>query len=123
MKTVIAGSRSIHDKNLVFNCIEKSKLAITEIVSGCAMGVDKLGEAYALEHNIRVTPFWADWKRYGKVAGPIRNREMAEYADAAVIVWDGKSAGARNMIENMLSWGKLVILYDTSGKRRHYPEN
>ena len=120
MKTVVAGSRNLTDKNLVFGCIEKSKVAITELVSGGAQGVDLLGEAYALEKDIQVIPFWADWRRHGKAAGPIRNKKMAEYAEAAIIIWDGKSAGARNMIENMRSIGKRYILWNHEGKRCQY---
>lgn len=121
MKIVVAGSRSITNKNLVYQCIEKSNVAITEIVSGCARGVDSLAEAYAADHDIQIMPFWADWPKHGKSAGPIRNKEMAEYADAAIIVWDGQSNGAQNMIENMRSVGKRVILWDSRGKRRQYP--
>ncbi len=122
MKIVVAGSRNIHDKNLVYDCIEKSKVTITELVSGCAAGVDSLAEAYALDHDIQVMPFWADWKKHGKSAGPIRNKQMAEYADAAVVIWNGQSNGARNMIENMRSAGKPVILWDCNGKRRNYED-
>lgn len=120
MKTVVAGSRNLTDKDLVFGCIEKSKVAITELVSGGAKGVDLLGEAYALEKDIQVIPFWADWRKHGKAAGPIRNKEMAEYADCAIVIWDGESAGARNMIENMRSLGKRLVLWNHQGKRCHY---
>lgn len=40
----------------------------------------------------------SDWKRDGKAAGPIRNRAMAEYADALILVWDGSSRGSGNML-------------------------
>lgn len=33
----------------------------------------------------------ADWERLGKAAGPIRNEEMAEIADALIAFWDGQS--------------------------------
>jgi len=44
-------------------------------------------------------------KKYGNAAGPIRNKQMAEYADALVAVWDGKSRGTKNMIDTAISMG------------------
>lgn len=69
-----------------------------EIVSGAARGADALGERYAAERGLAVKQFPADWDRYGRSAGYRRNAEMAEYADAAVVFWDGKSKGSKHMI-------------------------
>lgn len=43
--------------------------------------------------------FPADWNKYGKKAGPIRNKKMANYAEALLAIWDGKSCGTKNMIQ------------------------
>jgi len=102
MKVVIAGSRNIDDYKLVVDTISKSGYSITEVVSGCAVGVDRLGEQWARANNIPIKEMPADWFNYGNSAGPQRNRAMAEYADAAVVIWDGQSRGSRNMIENMI---------------------
>lgn len=102
MKVIIAGSRNIKDYALVVEAVKQSGYEITEVVSGCATGVDWLGEQWARANNVPVKEMPADWNRYGKSAGPYRNRAMAEYADAAVIIWDGESRGTRNMIENMI---------------------
>ena len=42
---------------------------------------------------------FADWGLHGRRAGYIRNEDMAEYADACIVFWDGKSPGSRHMIE------------------------
>lgn len=102
MKVIIAGTRDIKDYKLVVDTIQKSGYNITEVVSGCATGVDWLGEQWARTNNIPVKEMPADWNRYGKSAGPYRNKAMADYADAAIVIWDGKSRGTRNMIENMI---------------------
>lgn len=104
MKVIIAGTRDIKDYTLVVRAIEDSgwKDKITEVVSGCATGIDTLGEQWARANNIPVKEMPADWSSYGNSAGPMRNRKMAEYADAAIVIWDGKSRGTRNMIENMI---------------------
>jgi len=98
MKTIIAGSRTINDIREVEKAIKDSGFIITEIVSGTAYGVDKLGERYANVHNIPVKRFPADWEKYGKCAGILRNIQMVEYADALIAVWNGKSKGTRNII-------------------------
>lgn len=110
MKVVIAGCRYsdveakiiFSDYNLLIDTIKKSGLDITEVVCGMAIGVDRMGEQWARRYNIPIKEMPADWNTYGKGAGPIRNRAMAEYADAAIILWDGKSEGTRNMINEMI---------------------
>ena len=72
---------------------------ITEVVCGGAKGVDSLGKQWAEEHQVPVTMFPANWEKYGKSAGPKRNQEMAEYAEALIAVWDGKSRGTKSMID------------------------
>ena len=71
----------------------------TEIVSGCAKGVDRAGEEWAKRNGVPIKPFPANWETYGRAAGPIRNQQMAAYADALIAIWDGKSRGTESMIE------------------------
>jgi predicted Rossmann fold nucleotide-binding protein DprA/Smf involved in DNA uptake len=114
MKVIIAGSRSITDVDAVCKAIQKAFITswaasvITEVVCGMAPGVDTIGKSWAEAWAIPVKEFPADWDKYGKAAGPIRNRQMAEYADAAIVIWDGKSSGSKNMITTMNKLGKPV---------------
>lgn len=113
MKVIIAGSRDINDMNLLTKAIEDSGFQITEVVSGGATGVDRLGENWsAWEFTSKpgiqkLTRFPADWNSYGKAAGPIRNKQMAEYADAAIVIHNG-SKGSLNMISQMKKLNKPV---------------
>lgn len=106
MKVIIAGTRSVEDYKLVVQSVERSGYDITEVVCGCATGIDRLGEQWAISRSVPVKEMPANWTLYGKRAGPERNRRMADYADAAIIIWDGKSAGTRNMIDEMIRAGK-----------------
>lgn len=113
MKIIIAGCRDFNNYVLL-----KSKLdfyfknvEVTEIVSGACSGADKLGERYALEHNITVRRFPADWS-LGRKAGPLRNEEMAKYADALVAFWDGESRGTKDMINRAKLYGLKVRIVD-----------
>lgn len=100
MKTIIAGSRNA---DLLMNdliaVIEKAGWPITEVVSGHSGNVDLLGEQLAKAIRVPVTVFQAAWATYGSSAGPRRNRQMADYAEALIAIWDGKSRGTLNMIK------------------------
>ncbi len=65
-------------------------LPIREVVSGGASGADAGGEAWAKKRGIPIKRFPADWNTHGRAAGPIRNRQMAEYAEGAVLFPGGR---------------------------------
>jgi hypothetical protein len=98
MKTIIAGGRTFNNYNLLKESVDALNLNISEKVSGGAKGVDALGEQYANENNIHIKVFKPNWTVYGRAIGPVRNKEMAIYADVLVAFWDGKSIGIKSMI-------------------------
>ena len=112
MKVIIAGSRTITDYQVVEEAIKESGFNIVEVVSGKAKGIDRLGELYAELNDLYIKPFWADWHRYGKAAGPIRNKNMADYADGLIAIWDGQSRGTKNMIDIARSKGLKIYVKD-----------
>lgn len=118
MKTIIAGSREVTDPAIVTEAVKASGFTISEVVSGRARGVDRLGEEWARSNNIQISPFEPKWSIHGKAAGPIRNREMAEYADALIAIWDGSSRGTRNMIETAKELGLKVYVHATTTTSR-----
>ena len=81
-----------------------------EIVSGTARGVDQLGERYALERGLKLKKFPANWDKYGRKAGYLRNKEMAEYARILIAFWDGKSKGTKHMIDLAQKYGVFIII-------------
>jgi hypothetical protein len=115
MKFIVAGSRTIQEITAYGQLVEL-RIAkthpfcnATEIVSGTAKGPDKAGEIYGDFYGISVTKFPAEWDKYGKRAGPIRNNKMAVYADALLLIWDGQSKGSRHMKQAMLTLNKPVF--------------
>jgi len=121
MKVIIAGSRTIKD----FDDIDKAlgiaaemgitKESITEIVSGGATGADKFGELYAKCNHLPVKVFLPDWTKHGRAAGPIRNKQMVDYADALIAVWDGKSKGTLSTIKYAQEKGIQICVYTPPG--------
>ena len=109
MKTIVAGTRAFDNWALMQKTLDTIE-GITEIVSGRAKGADQMGEWYAKIKDLPVKMFPAKWELYGKAAGPIRNRKMAENASALIAVWDGASRGTKNMIETAQKRGLLVYV-------------
>lgn len=107
MKVIIAGSRQLTASHLEI-ALDSCDFEISEVVSGNSGGIDLAGEQFARECGIPYATFPANWVEYGRSAGPIRNKEMAVYADALIAVWDGKSRGTANMISEMKSLNKPV---------------
>lgn len=111
MRVIVAGSRGITRLVVVAKAINDSRFEVTEIVSGCARGVDRLGEQWARANKIPIRRFPADWDKYGRSAGFRRNTEMAIYADALVAIWDGQSRGTKHMIQEARKWDLKFYVY------------
>lgn len=115
-RIIIAGGRDFKSYATLIREVNKyiqtNQLYDVIIVSGKARGADSLGELYAANHNLPIKEFPANWDKHGKAAGPIRNKEMAEYAGHLIAFWDGKSRGTANMIKQAEEHGlKTRIIY------------
>lgn len=107
MKLIIAGGR---DYSLTSSDIEKLNAIpnVTEVVSGGASGADYDGERWARSRHLPIERFEADWRGLGKKAGPIRNAQMAAYADAVALFPGGK--GTVSMFNEAIKAG--IKIYD-----------
>lgn len=110
MKLIIAGGRDLKPSyQFILSAINMLGISnISEIVCGGAQGVDSEGEHFASHMDLPVKYFPADWDKYGKAAGPIRNGQMANYADALLLIWDGDSKGSKNMRYSMADKEKPI---------------
>jgi hypothetical protein len=126
LKLIIAGCRDADIHNdpiaeweghkgnigcIIYHVLGDKVQTVEEVVHGDSGIADKSGALWGMLFDKIITPFPADWDLHGKAAGPIRNREMAEYADELLALWDGKSRGTKNMIEEMIKAGKPVHIY------------
>lgn len=113
MKIIIAGGRDFDDYQTLCRVCDHmlQNQKIIEIVSGTARGADSLGERYAKEHGYPIKKFPAEWSIYQKAAGYIRNKKMAEYSDALIAFWDGRSKGTGHMIDLAKTRGLKVKIH------------
>lgn len=113
-KVIIAGCRDFADYELLKEECDfyrqNQKPEDIVIVSGHASGADALGEHYALERDLQLETYTADWKAHGRAAGPIRNAQMASVAHALIAFWDGKSRETKNMIDTATKRGLQVAV-------------
>lgn len=130
MRLIIAGGRTFNNyekiklevMNFLIELAKDDKI-VTTIVSGKAIGVDRLGERFARELSLNVDPFPADWKNidvepcvigknkygeYNKLAGHNRNEEMAKHSDCLIAFWDGNSTGTKDMIDRANKYNLII---------------
>lgn len=72
---------------------------VTSVVSGGALGVDRLAESLALAAGKHVVAIRPDWQRFGKSAGYRRNVEIVAQADEVYAFWNGTSKGTKHSID------------------------
>jgi hypothetical protein len=119
-KTIIAGSRTINDYEFVKKALIDSKFKPDIVLSGCANGVDKLGEKIAKELNLEIHYYPADWDTYNKKAGYIRNNQMANDADSLVAIIENNSKGTSNMIKLMEDLNKPTFVVNYINNKNIY---
>ena len=107
LRILVCGGRRFDDYDLlektINDVIAEAGRTDIEIVSGHCVGADKLGELYAEKHNAQVKIFPAEWKKYGKRAGPMRNKQMVDYISGfknkiVIAFVSANTKGTRNTI-------------------------
>lgn len=108
-RILIAGCRDFNNykiaKRYINRCLSEIKKQYDLIiVSGGAKGADMLGERFANEKKLKIERYLPDWQKYGKAAGPKRNKEMVAVSDYIICFWDKKSQGTASTIR----YGRLL---------------
>ena len=112
IKTIIAGSRTCTNMDILLSAIDKAPFKVTEVVCGKALGADTLGELYGHINHLKLYYYKPNWEKYGKRAGMIRNEEMAMNAEALIALWDGQSNGTKNMIQLAKEYNLKTYIYE-----------
>jgi len=114
LRVIIAGSRGFSDylklkenatRIITSIAATRTDIGNIRVISGTARGADRLGERFAKEYQYELSRFPADWNKFKKSAGYIRNAEMAKFAVSdenfgiLIAFWDGSSRGTKHMID------------------------
>jgi len=111
MRILICGDRNWNDEKTMegfFNTLPDN----TVIIEGECKGADKMARRQGEKRGFQVLGFPADWNKYGKIAGPIRNIQMLEEGNPDLVVAFhndlSKSKGTKNMIKQAMDKGVRV---------------
>lgn len=81
-------------------------------VTGPYVGADYWAHQWALARGIETIRFHANWKAYGRAAGPLRNRQMCDSGNPGLVVAFPGGRGTANMIA--LASARGIPVYDAA---------
>lgn len=113
MKVLVCGGRDYQERDYVFKELDKANqvLKIDCIVSGMAKGVDSYAAQWAKSRHVGLHPFPANWNKYGKAAGPIRNQQMIDEGKPDLVLAFSGGTGTNDMINKAKKHNIEVITY------------
>ena len=128
-KILVCGSRSITNKDFIFFTIRKfvknlysnpTNLLKPVIIEGEARGVDSIAKSWAIENGWGIESYPAEWDKYGKSAGYIRNEVMVKKADYVIVIWDGQSKGTKHTMDLCNKYKKpyVTVTYKSGETRK-----
>lgn len=109
MTVLVCGGRDYADKQRVFNVLNFNRAKIRMIVHGAAKGADTFAGLWAAENDVPCLRVPAEWKRYGKKAGAIRNRLMLQLGEPDLVVAFPGGVGTAMMVGMAKKAGVRVI--------------
>lgn len=119
MRILVCGSRDWTDSNTIYQKLSRYP-DNTIVIHGACRGADRLAGTAAKCLGMPIMEFPADWQKYGKSAGPIRNQQMLDEGkpDLVIACHDDleNSKGTKDMVARALK-AKLPIIYATSTNR------
>ena len=117
MKIAVVGSRNFEDYDLFKSVMEQflKDFKDVEFISGGSKGTDDLAFRYSKENAIPIKIFFPNWRRFKKLAGYQRNKQIWQEADIGIAFWDGKSKGTTHSFKISKELNKDVFVYDFMG--------
>lgn len=121
MKVLVCGSRNWDNSRLIWEFLEAvvATFPDAEVIHGAARGADTIAGKAAEALGLKVTEYPADWKQFGKAAGPMRNKEMLGAAPDRVIAFRsvGDSKGTDHMVDLAARSRIPTIVIDPAGRK------
>ena len=114
MRLLVCGGRDFSDADLLHRCIKETSTLCNfdpysceelTIIHGGASGADALAGVYAKRNGIPCEVYPANWKKYGRAAGPIRNKQMIEEGKPDYVLALYGGTGTLNMVKQAISAG------------------
>ena len=109
IKIGVTGGRFYNDRDRVYSTLDDTYKRYPNmlLIAGGAAGADTLAEEWADDRLVPKLIFHAKWKLYGRKAGPIRNRQMADFGIKFLIAFPG-NVGTQDMMNYCQSKGIMI---------------
>jgi hypothetical protein len=100
MRIIVCGGRAYQNRERVFETLDAlhRERRIELVAQGGAEGADALAKQWARDMGVETGTFYADWKAYGRLAGPMRNQRMLVDARPDLVVAFPGGRGTADMI-------------------------
>jgi len=110
LRVIVAGGRNFvgNDTHRKWLRLQLMNMDTDLVLCGMAKGADLFGKSVAVDLNIAVAEYPADWNKYNRRAGYIRNKQMSENADACILF----PGGIGTEMMKVLSKEKRLILIE-----------
>lgn len=114
MKVIVCGGRNYNNKDYVFAALDDFhvKNPISTVVHGAANGADTLAEFLAKRRNIPSIAYPAEWNKYNKAAGFIRNTKMIHEENPEMVLAFPGGNGTAHMCRLAKENGLLVHYFN-----------
>jgi len=102
MRIIVCGGRDYQDRDAVFHYLDtlNKKMGIDALIHGSAAGADSLAREWAAKQGVLCWAYPAQWDRYGKPAGPIRNQKMIDVGKPdGIVAFPSTGPGTSNMVD------------------------
>lgn len=110
MRVIVCGGRDFRDRKAVFDALDRlhAKRGIGFLIQGCADGADYLAWQWGEARGVPVGSYPAEWDRYGKRAGAIRNQQMIDEGKPDGVVAFPGGRGTADMVRRAEAAGLKV---------------
>lgn len=93
MTVLVCGSRDWQDRKLIYKALDAIQPKPAAIIQGGCRGVDSIANRWCGMHGVTSVAVMAEWQKYGRAAGPIRNQKMVDMRPHFVVAFLTKPLG------------------------------
>ena len=109
MRVLVCGGRDYTDSHKLHEVLDSLDKIELVIIEGGARGADTMASCWAAFNSVECLTFHANWNKYGRGAGHIRNQQMLDEGKPDLVIAFPGGKGTANMISRAKKAGVDVI--------------
>ncbi len=96
MRVLVCGGRNFLNRVAVYTELDRLKPSV--VIHGAALGADGLAADWCATNNVPTEPYYPEWGKWGKAAGPIRNQRMIDEGKPDLVLAFSGGRGTADMV-------------------------